>query len=98
VLENQDKTLGQCSLTNIALPLDQSAITGGDDGKVGAVSQWMMQTMIEEYETAVLIYTYDRKWWVRLSGQVYLTMDDFEYAGQKLKEMCGRVVDMEWEQ
>jgi hypothetical protein len=29
--------------------------------------------------------------WVRLSGQIYLEVRDFEWVGERLKELCGRV-------
>lgn len=35
-------------------------------------------------------------WWVRLSAQVYLTLEDFEAAGQALKVVCEKARDGEW--
>lgn len=97
VMENEEGSIGECSMTNIRLPLSVADVTGGDKSKEWTVSTWMMNTvMIREYETAVMVYPHGGKWWVRLSAQVYLTLDDFEYAGEKLLEACERVRKGEW--
>lgn len=96
VLENSEKTLGDCSMTNIRLPLNFAALTGDDANLAEMIGQWMMRTMILECETAVNIMVYANAWWVRLSSQIYLTMDDFEHAGQLLQQICLRAEEGEW--
>ncbi|KAK4502012.1 hypothetical protein PRZ48_007823 [Zasmidium cellare] len=95
-LENSERTLGDCSMTNIRLPLNFVALTGDDTDLAETIGQWMMRTMILECETAVNIMVYANAWWVRLSSQIYLTMDDFEHAGQLLQQVCSRAEEGEW--
>ncbi|KAF2172691.1 hypothetical protein M409DRAFT_16652 [Zasmidium cellare ATCC 36951] len=96
VLENAGNTLGECSLTNVRLPLDFHFSTGGDTSVAEKIGQWMMRTMILDCETAVNVIVYANAWWVRLSSQIYLTMDDFEYAGQMLQQVCLRAERGDW--
>ena len=51
---------------------------------------------MEEYSTFIAIIFYGKAWWVRLSAQVYLTIEDFEWAGKVLKEVCERVQKGRW--
>ena len=86
-------------MVNVRLPT--SAVSAVDAaGKYLAtpdrITQWMMKTMILEYQTAVNVYYYAEFWWVRLSAQVYLTLQDFERCGRLLKEAWMRVENVNW--
>jgi len=83
----------------VRLPLNLKLITGlveakGEDAGVervqGCVRDWMVETMIREYNTFIAVFAYGEAWWARFSGQVYLEVGDFEWAGTVLKELCGR--------
>ena len=97
VLENREGTLGRCSMVNVALP----AWVGENRGRPGDVvvgeaeatplKDWMLETMIADYNTFIQVFIYQARFWVRLSAQVYLDMDDFEFAVDVLKEMCQRL-------
>lgn len=101
ILENVDKTLGECSLTNIRLPLATISPSTGEEEltKIGA---WIQQTMTFEHFTAVNVFVYDsavlkgKAIWVRLSAQVYLNLLDFERAAYALKTVCERATSGEW--
>jgi hypothetical protein len=47
--------------------------------------------LVDEYSTFIAIIFYAGAWWARLSAQVYLSMEDWEWAGNVLKEVCARV-------
>ncbi|KAK5132507.1 hypothetical protein LTR08_008891 [Meristemomyces frigidus] len=98
VLENEEGTLGKCNFANVLLPLKFSEIAGGDAGEAVRVAQWIAKVLVEEYETFIAIIVYADAWWVRLSGQVYLTVEDFVWGADVLREVCGRVVKGEWQQ
>lgn len=96
ILDNSTHTLTDCCLVNFPLPLKASAekIPGMNtfqpEDQVKVI-QWMFETMMEEYKTYIPILPFQGGWWARLSGQVYLDMADFEWAGHTLKELCERV-------
>jgi selenocysteine lyase/cysteine desulfurase len=105
VLENKKGTLTDCAMVNIALPL---VIEGGVSGLVGEredirvprekavlVTNWLLDTMMKDYKTFMALCVHQDRWWVRLSAQVYLDMDDFEWAGVTLKEVCERALKLD---
>ncbi|PVI08716.1 PLP-dependent transferase [Periconia macrospinosa] len=103
VLENEKATLMRCPMVNVLLPLDPhkmegiAAETGIGKGAVGMeVRNWIAQTLVSEYATFMAPMFYGGRWWVRLSGQVYLEMEDFEWAGSVLREVCGRAERGDW--
>ena len=61
-----------------------------------AVANWMERVLIDDHNTFIIIYTYRGRFWVRLSAQVYLELDDFEWAGQMLKSVCARAAAGEY--
>jgi selenocysteine lyase/cysteine desulfurase len=100
VLENKKGTLTDCAMVNVALPL---VIEGGASGVVGGredikiprekamqVTNWLLDTMMKDYNTFMALCVHQDRWWVRLSAQVYLDMEDFDWAGVTLKELCER--------
>lgn len=108
VLDNKTGTLTNCGMVNVALPMvivDDDAAGKGkvdDKGCLGVprkaaypLTQWMLETMIGEYDTFIALIVHQGRWWARLSAQVYLDMDDFEWAGQTLKALCKRAASLE---
>ncbi|KAI8941709.1 hypothetical protein NX059_002917 [Plenodomus lindquistii] len=103
VLDNSTKTLTQCCLVNVGLPIDVKKAkevatkAGVEEGDVGlAVRDWLCKVSIEDYNTFIQCMFYDGAWWTRLSGQVYLEMEDFEWAAKTLEDLCKRVEKGEW--
>lgn len=58
---------------------------------VADAQEWIMRVLISDYNTYVVVYTYNNRFWVRISAQVYLDIGDFEWAGQILLELSKRV-------
>ncbi|KAM7217005.1 Pyridoxal phosphate-dependent transferase [Rhypophila decipiens] len=56
------------------------------------VTAWIKQTLMDEYNTFIMIYTYHDRWFARISAQVYLDEDDFRWAGMTLRAVSERVV------
>jgi hypothetical protein len=104
VLENQTGTLGgECCLSNVRLPIsvarakEAAAKAGVDEADLGgAVRDWMSKTLIDDYGTFIQSLFYGGAWWARLSGQVYLDMEDMRWGAETLKKVCARVDAGEW--
>lgn len=103
VLDNETQTLTRCCMANVALPLDKErmyeigARAGLEEGEVGtAIRDWMSRAWIDDYKTFVQSMFYDGRWWVRISGQVYLEIEDYEWAAGVIKEVCARAENGEW--
>ena len=59
--------------------------------EIGNLLPWMRDKQLEEYATNVPIFLHNNAIWARLSGQVYLEMDDFAWIAKVQKELCDRV-------
>ena len=97
VMDNVEGTLTICPFANVRLPLLFEEQAQGDSGKAFQIVHWMSKTLVDEYDTFMGFNFYAGAWWVRLSGQVYLTKDDFQWGTTVLKEVCERVKKGEWE-
>ncbi len=91
VMENETKTLTKCSFVNVRLPLE----IGDGPGQVQEkdmylVAVWMTATLVRESDIYSPIFFHARKFWTRLSGQIYLDLGDFEKGAKALKTVCER--------
>ncbi|KAI2776285.1 PLP-dependent transferase [Daldinia loculata] len=83
VMDNKSGTMSQCATANIALPLTLE--------KASRASAWMMERMVSDYKTFFPLFTHNGRKWARISAQTYLDFEDFEWAGEVLRELCERV-------
>ncbi|EME47697.1 hypothetical protein DOTSEDRAFT_166965 [Dothistroma septosporum NZE10] len=97
VMDNPEQTLTKCSFANIQLPLSYREITGGDYGTAVKIARWISQVLVDQHNTFLALLIHDDKFWVRLSAQVYLTIEDFEWAGRALQQVCDRARNREWQ-
>ncbi|CAK3811454.1 PLP-dependent transferase [Lecanosticta acicola] len=98
VLENAEGTLRNCAFANVRLPLSYSDLAGGDMNTAISIAQWMSKTLLDEYNTFLALLIHAENFYVRLSGQIYLTEEDFDWAGNVLKEVCARAKKGEWKE
>ncbi|CAI6334071.1 unnamed protein product [Periconia digitata] len=103
IMDNSSGSLTQCTMVNVLLPIDLGAIkasavkAGIEPGTVGLeVRNWLAQTMVKEHATFIQTLFAEGQWWARLSGQVYLDMDDFEWAGKVLEQVSERANKGDW--
>lgn len=103
VMENSTGSLGKCALANIRMPIDLAkakafaAQAGIEEADVGtAVRDWFGKTLIDEYGTFIQSLFFGDAWWARLSGQVYLDMEDMQFGAETLKKICERINEGEW--
>ncbi|ROW01097.1 hypothetical protein VSDG_02902 [Cytospora chrysosperma] len=60
--------------------------------------EWMTKVLVDEYKTFLPMYLHEGRFWARLSAQVYLDMDDFEWGGNTLKVLCERAARKDYDQ
>ncbi|KAF2683942.1 PLP-dependent transferase [Lentithecium fluviatile CBS 122367] len=103
VLENSAGTLTRCCMANVRLPLvatklqEMGAQAGIEKGSVGmVVRDWISRVLVDDYDTFMAAMWYGGAWWIRLSAQVYLDLDDFEWAAQVLTKVSNRAAQGEW--
>jgi selenocysteine lyase/cysteine desulfurase len=95
ILDNDEHTLTKSGMSNALLPLEVSEvpIPGKNTVKranILTVTFWMQEVLVAEHKTFLAVFFMQGQWWVRLSGQIYLDLEDFEWAGERLKEVCER--------
>ncbi|KAF8859791.1 aminotransferase family protein-like protein [Acephala macrosclerotiorum] len=100
VMNNKTKTMSQCCFANVALPLvlgreSQEREAEGQrsfsEAEAPRLQKWLNATAVKEFDTYLHISLHSGYMWVRLSGQIYLEMKDFEWVGWRLKELCARI-------
>ncbi|KAH6631217.1 pyridoxal phosphate-dependent transferase [Chaetomium tenue] len=110
VMDNASQSLTRCSMVNVALPLavqpeDGKALEGElvslpsfPNSDAGTITHWILRKLLDDHNTFIALYIYGGRWWARLSAQVYLELEDFEWAGETLKSVCERVAKGEYKQ
>ena len=92
VMENAEGSLNRCAFTNVRLPL---GIGPGDrevpEQDTQKAVNWMAQQLVEKHDMYTALYYHGTSFWVRLSGQIYLEIADFDRGVYALKELCQRV-------
>ena len=63
-----------------------------------AAADWITMTSVEEFDTFIATRYYGGAFWVRISGQVYLELRDFEWAATILLDLCDRVRSGRWKE
>ena len=91
VMENMDKTLTKCCMTNVKLPLK----LGDGPGEIKQMDAfpavaWMAKTLIDKHDMFVPPYFHGGAFWARFSGQVYVESEDFVLAAKVLQDLCER--------
>lgn len=76
-------------------PRAEDVVIPGEDAE--RIWLWMTKVLVDDYQTFIPLFYHDGRFWARLSAQVYLDMDDFEWAGETLKVLCERVAGREYE-
>lgn len=95
VLGSSSAPFRRCCLVNVRLPLTLSELdVDTEDGK--RVAKWMEDLTPLEYQTFIPVKFYAGAFWCRISGQVYLTVEDFEWAARTLLRICNRARAGEW--
>ena len=92
VLDNQSGIF----LKNVRVPLDWQKDAGGDQKTADVMAVWIERTILYEYKSFMVVRTHARNWWLRISAQIYLTMEDWGKAADIMTEVCERARKGEW--
>jgi len=103
VMDNKSSTLSECCFAMVRLPVQfvsqqqprsETARDGVFDTKDGPkIVKWIMTTLKDKHNTWKPANFYCGAIWVRVSAQVYLDIQDFEWAARVLKELCRQAQD-----
>lgn len=105
VMNIDSSRMTQCCFANVKLPFtfeNQRASLARDSPRsipladIGALQKWLNITAAKEYDTYLQIAFHSGFMWVRLSGQTYLGLEDFEWIGPRLKTLCSRAKQGEY--
>jgi selenocysteine lyase/cysteine desulfurase len=86
-----------CPMVNVRLPIDPPRPRYGseDDAdvqkRISEVNAFIGKMTVREYNAFVPTIFHNGHFLARLSGQIYLTVDDFERVGRQLREICNRL-------
>ena len=83
--------------TNVKLPLP----IGDGEGEikksdVHVAREWIVSSLVKDHKTYVGTYTHANSIWVRISGQIYLELEDIVWGAEVLKKLCQRVLTGEY--
>jgi hypothetical protein len=106
-MNNATRTLGQCCLCTVRLPLEfDDAGAGGKHhrgSKKGLTCQdgptiaaWIVKRLMMDFNTWIPAGYYEKAVWVRVSAQLYLDLEDFKWAARCLLDLCHRVEEGDW--
>ncbi|KAL9103047.1 MAG: hypothetical protein Q9163_001877 [Psora crenata] len=99
VLDNAERSLTKCAMTNVRLPLKVGKGEGEGEiptSDVSKVMDWLAHHLIKDYDTYASIFWHAESLYVRFSGQIYLEPKDYERGAKALMELCRRVEEGEY--
>lgn len=104
VMENSAGTLTNCGMSNVALPIwcapggerakETDTVLSAEDAQKAL--QWMLSTMVEEYNTFMALFFHCGRMWARISAQAYLGDEDYSRGADVLEALCARVAKREF--
>ncbi|TRM58813.1 pyridoxal phosphate-dependent transferase [Schizophyllum amplum] len=81
----------ECSMVNLALPLPPFP---DDPADIRAKIQTRYQRkLLFERKMGAAHFFHNGRWWVRVSAQVWLEMEDFEKLAKGISEVCAELID-----
>lgn len=105
VMDTSTGTMRGCCFANLRMPLTflrgeisdvkvqvveaGQKVFRADEGP--EIGRWINSTAVKEFDTFLQVAFLGGAVWVRLSGQIYLELEDFMWVGERLKELCGRL-------
>ncbi|RDA87710.1 hypothetical protein CP532_1787 [Ophiocordyceps camponoti-leonardi (nom. inval.)] len=109
VIDNKKGTLTDCAMVNVWLPVRTTSSSSAvamefdddltlSESESPAAIAWATSTLVTQYKTFIPVTVHRGRWFIRLSAQLYLDLDDFEWAGRTMKEVVDRLRREEYKQ
>ncbi|KAI9672558.1 MAG: hypothetical protein M1817_003324 [Caeruleum heppii] len=96
VLENPSKTLGNCFMTNIRLPLPTALLSSAADPQASTkITQHLARRMVDDGRTFIALCEHNGAVWARFSAMVYLDETDFKVGAEVLRGLCEELLQGE---
>jgi hypothetical protein len=99
VMTTQSGTMRQCAFANVELPLlfKRKEEMDGSKGELDVdeavrIGAWIKKTAAMEMDAYLQTAFHAGKLWVRVSGQIYLEVDDFQWVAPRLMQLCERAM------
>lgn len=101
VLDNVDGTMTNCAMSNVALPLWLGARgTGAKDSDVVLPAEaldkammWIFKLLMDEYQTSMPPFILGRRFFFRVSAQLYLEVEDYDFAADIAEHIVRGIQD-----
>jgi selenocysteine lyase/cysteine desulfurase len=84
-----DEKQRECPMAMVRLPIRLGTDVAVEHEKL--VGPFIERSCFDRHHTFVPVTFHNGNWWVRLSGQVYLDIDDFDRVGTFLYQICNAV-------
>ncbi|KAI0841327.1 putative aminotransferase family protein [Hypoxylon sp. FL0890] len=93
IMDCEGSCLRDCLFANVRLPLEVGTDGPGkvDPAHADKVSGWFKTTAIRESNMYFQTCFYRDAWWWRISGMIYVDVEDFRRGAEVLKGLCERV-------
>ncbi|KAI0848058.1 putative aminotransferase family protein [Daldinia vernicosa] len=93
IMDIPGSCLRDCFFANVRLPLELGTDGPGkvDPAHAGGVCDWFKETGSRESGMYFQTEFYRDIWWWRISGMVYVEVDDYRRGAEVLKALCARV-------
>ena len=76
-------------MVNVRLPLKFGEDIGEEHK--GMVVAYISEELVFAYRGFIATVFHNGNWWARVCGQIYLEIEDFEYGGWCLLEICDKI-------
>ncbi|KAL1978720.1 hypothetical protein VTN31DRAFT_1579 [Thermomyces dupontii] len=111
VSDLKQSDLCRCAMINVRTPLavandttvsphvpdpSTSPYQAIDRKDVRKVQDWLQSQLLDQYNAFAKFDPQSGWMWIRLSGQIYLELEDFEWFGNVAKSLCERAGKGEW--
>ncbi|KAI1382671.1 putative aminotransferase family protein [Hypoxylon trugodes] len=93
IMDSANSCIRDCFFANVQLPLEIGTDAHGkiDPAHADKVSDWFKVTGSRENGVYFQTVLYRDVWWWRISGMVYVEVEDFKRGAEILRSLCERV-------